>query len=60
MKEHLDFDTPNATPTRPVSHRSTKPRVPGIQRPLCPFCFEPGIHQSAAQCLRALERTLSK
>jgi hypothetical protein len=59
MKEQLDFDTPNETPTRPRSARRTKPGSSGAPRPICDFCFEPGIHHSAAQCLRALEKTTS-
>jgi len=57
MKVHLDFDTPNDTPTQPMTERRAAPRSSNAGRSVCPYCYQPGIHQSAAQCLRALERT---
>jgi hypothetical protein len=53
MKVKLDFETPNAPPPpRPVERR---PRP--FPKQVCTYCFQPGVHQSAAECLRALERT---
>jgi hypothetical protein len=59
MKNRLDFDTPNDAPALPVKPRRTSARLASANRPICPFCYEPGVHVSAAQCLRALERNLS-
>jgi hypothetical protein len=60
MKNRLDFDTPNEVPPAiPLKPRRTSTRPSSANRPICPFCYEPGVHVSAAQCLRALERNLS-
>jgi hypothetical protein len=55
----LDFDTPNEAAAVPTIERRKPPRPPKEARPVCPFCFEQGIHQSAAQCLYALENAVS-
>jgi hypothetical protein len=56
MKIQLDFDTPNDAPPAPTIERRITPRPPPKARPVCPFCFQSGIHRSAVQCLHALER----
>jgi hypothetical protein len=53
MKIKLDFDTPNGTPSPLAIERRPTPRP---EKPVCSYCFQPGFHQSAAQCLNALER----
>jgi hypothetical protein len=56
MKRELDFDTPNDSPSAPMAERRRKPsRQQGHTRPICPFCFQPGHHVSAKQCLNALD-----
>jgi hypothetical protein len=59
MKNRLDFDTPNDAPAVSVKPRRISTRSAAAKRPICPFCYEAGVHVSAAQCLRALERNLS-
>jgi hypothetical protein len=59
MKIKPDFDTPNEPPTPQVIHPRTRRRSSNVVRPTCPFCYQSGVHRSATQCLRALERTSS-
>jgi len=59
MKVKLDFDTPHDEPTPPVVQRPTRRRSSNAVRPTCPFCYQPGVHRSATQCLRALEKSVS-
>jgi hypothetical protein len=60
----LDFTTPNAPTEVPVnapgerstSNDTTTARRIVRERPMCPYCFQPGRHRSAKDCLNALGR----
>jgi hypothetical protein len=43
---------------RPERRRPSLSTVPVVRerRRICSFCYQPGDHQTAAQCLSALER----
>jgi hypothetical protein len=61
-KAALDFATPNAV-TVPVIDRRVTRRAPSPWRaakPICPFCFQPGPHESAFYCLKALDSAVQR
>jgi hypothetical protein len=61
-KRALDFATPNAV-TVPVIDRRASRRPPssyGATKPTCPFCFQPGPHESAFNCLKALDSAVQR
>jgi hypothetical protein len=61
-KRALDFATPNAV-TVPVIDRRTTRRAPSplsAAKPTCPFCFQPGPHESAFNCLKALDSAVQR
>jgi hypothetical protein len=56
----LDFDTPNGEHRPPIPEATPVARALAPPKPLCPFCYQPGFHRSAAQCLSALDRDALK
>ncbi len=61
-KQALDFATPNAV-TVPVIDRRATGRPPSrldAAKPVCPFCFQPGPHESAFNCLKALDSAVQR
>jgi hypothetical protein len=61
-KPALDFATPNAV-TVPVIDRRVTRRAPSpfsAGKPICPFCYQPGPHESAFNCLKALDSAVQR
>jgi hypothetical protein len=61
-KPALDFATPNAVTVPVIDRRATRrARSPWpVARPVCPFCFQPGPHESAFNCLKALDSAVQR
>jgi len=38
----------------PGRARVVAPKVAPVVRPICPFCFQPGVHRNVDGCLNAL------
>ena len=61
-KQALDFATPNAVTVPAIDRRATRrpPSPLSAAKPVCPFCFQPGSHESAFNCLKALDSAVQR